>query len=223
MPIRLPTLAIRWSQARRTCAALPTSTKVGAKDHFRRRSRVRAYSRQKNEASKGLAASAFKCRDVQVPRSSVLPLSASRCGTFPKRADPLIATSATWPCRLSLGSKQNVWQCRRSPNHDLAPCFVWRIQKPAGRCCNHYGRYAYAAEGGTVIGACGSSIEYCAPRPSHRRAMTSRVSTRTGVSEIPRLQEPTGSLRHPRTRRRLPRTAERYALVHSGPVTSPVP
>ncbi|KAL3192736.1 hypothetical protein MRX96_058788 [Rhipicephalus microplus] len=67
MPIRLPTLAIRWSQARRTCAALPMSTKFGAKDHFRRRSRVRAYSRQKNEASKGLAASAFKCWDVQVP------------------------------------------------------------------------------------------------------------------------------------------------------------
>ncbi|KAH8038109.1 hypothetical protein HPB51_022343 [Rhipicephalus microplus] len=132
MPIRLPTLANRWSQARRTCAALPTSTEVGAKDHFRRRSRVRAYSRRKNEASKGLAASAFNCRDVQVPRSSVLPLSASRCGTFPKRADPLIATSATWPCRLSLGSKQNAWQRRRSPNRDLAPCFVWRIQKPAG-------------------------------------------------------------------------------------------
>ncbi|KAL3192744.1 hypothetical protein MRX96_058796 [Rhipicephalus microplus] len=84
------------------------------------------------EATKGLAPSAFNCRNVQVPRFSVLPLSASRCGSFPKREDPLIATTATWPCRLSLGSKQNAWQRPRSPNHDLAPCFVWRIQKPTG-------------------------------------------------------------------------------------------
>ncbi|KAL3172275.1 hypothetical protein MRX96_013249 [Rhipicephalus microplus] len=132
MPIQLPTSANRWSQARLTCAALPTSNKVSAKDHFRRRSRVRAYSRRKNKASQGLAKSALNCRDVQVPRPPVLPLSESRCGTFPKRADQLIATSVTWPCRLFLGGKQNAWQRRRYPNRDLAPCFVWRIQKPAG-------------------------------------------------------------------------------------------
>ncbi|KAL3192753.1 hypothetical protein MRX96_058804 [Rhipicephalus microplus] len=88
---------------------------------------------------------------------------------------------------------------------------VFRVtnSKAGRRCCNHYGRYAYAAEGGTVIGACGSSIEYCAPRSSHRRAMTDRESTRTGASEIPHLQEPTGSLRHPTARRLLPRMAGR--------------
>ncbi|KAH8018452.1 hypothetical protein HPB51_006984 [Rhipicephalus microplus] len=66
MPIRLPTLANRWGQAHRTCAALPTSTEVGAKDHFRRRSRVRAYSRRKNEASKGLAAT-YKDGEKLIP------------------------------------------------------------------------------------------------------------------------------------------------------------
>lgn len=96
MPIRPLTSADGWSPARRTCAPLQAH-QASAKDHFRRRSRVRAYSRRKDEAGKCLAACAFYCRDVQVPRPSVLPLSANRSGTFPKRANPLIAARAAFP------------------------------------------------------------------------------------------------------------------------------
>lgn len=85
MPIRLPTSANGWSPARRTRAALqnpPGQCQGPLSAPEPRPSLLEA-----------------KVRDVQVPRPSSFD---QWRGTFPKRADPLIAASATWQSRGSL-------------------------------------------------------------------------------------------------------------------------
>ncbi|KAL3243045.1 hypothetical protein MRX96_020721 [Rhipicephalus microplus] len=184
MPIQLPTSANRWIW--RTVP--PSSTKASAKEHFRHRSRVRAYLRRKDEASKGLLISAFNCRNVQVTRPSVLPLSANRCGTLPKRADWLIPFPRRRPEHPGNVDAPLTAILRR------VSCGGFKSQPALLQPLRSVRILRRGRDGHQSVRFPPSSTAHLG------RSKVGRSSARAGASEIPHLQEPTGSLRHPKRR-----------------------
>ncbi|KAL1475361.1 hypothetical protein MTO96_037337 [Rhipicephalus appendiculatus] len=133
MPIRLPPSANGRSPARRTPAALQVH-QASAKDHFRRRSRERAYSRRKDEANKGLAvllsgrpsplsvrAPSFGESLRHLPKARKPPNRGERDVAEPRFPFRYYAASASFPSAAGR-TPANVG----APNRDLAPCRVAR-------------------------------------------------------------------------------------------------
>ncbi|KAL3243050.1 hypothetical protein MRX96_020725 [Rhipicephalus microplus] len=105
------------------------------------------------------------------------------------------------------------------PNRNLAPCFVWWIQKPAGTAATITAGKHTPRRAGRSSERAVPPIEYCASRPIHGRPLISASRRQRDPLPARTYRQPPS----PEARRRFPRTAGRYALVHSGPVTSPVP